>query len=71
MANKTYATNVKECLAFCLSLTDDLELREELKRITHEERVVFLLDNGFQFDLSEEEAKVLEELYREKVKGHD
>lgn len=60
--------NIKACLEFCLSMSDDKEFKKRISRATHEERVVFLLDNGFEFDGTEDENAELEKLYREKVK---
>lgn len=61
--------NEKDCLEMCLSLSDDAEFQKRMRESTHEQRVVFLLDNGFSFDhLTIKEAKELEKIYRSKAK---
>lgn len=60
--------NIKECLEMCLGFSQDKEFTKKIKAVSHEERVVFLLDNGFTFDLEENEAKELEKMYRAKAK---
>ncbi len=62
--------NEKECLEFCLGMSDDKSFHETVKKATHEERVVMLLDNGFTFGLPEEEEQILEYMYRELVRSN-
>jgi len=48
--NKTKEENEKECLEFCLGLSNDPEFKEKISKATHLERVEFLLENGFTFE---------------------
>jgi hypothetical protein len=62
---KTREENIEDCLEMCLSLSEDEGFQKRIKDVSHEERVVFLLDNGFEFDLPEEESEELEKQYRQ------
>lgn len=68
---KSKKENIKDCLDMCLSLSDDKNYHKMIKKLTHNERVCFLLDNGFEFDLPEEESKELESLYRKSIAKKD
>lgn len=65
--------NIKECLELCLSLSDNSKLQKALKEMTHEQRVVFLLDNGFEWPvgMSIKEMDALEEEYRKIASEQD
>ena len=59
---KTREQNEQECLDFCLSLSDDPKWKEDIKKISHIQRVNILLDNGFEF---EDEHRLMSQIARE------
>lgn len=42
--------NEKECLEFCLGVSNDPEFKRKIALETHAGRVKFLLDNGFTYE---------------------
>lgn len=51
--NKAFEAKVEECRQFCMGLSDDKEFKEQMSTATFEEMVMFLLDNGFEFEVTE------------------